>query len=192
MCRIPNRINDMRQDKPTDGTGNGASGAPDYARGQLQGMERALKAADDNRYPIDKSIREEAIELARHLMHCSNPRVQVAALRVLLLADQVNVRRERNEIAEEGTALAASTARLRVALGSQEGREALAAVTAAVCGPSKTPMNPPVLDDSQQKEHTDVSVCSPEPNGIETVEYASFGGPRYKKENATGELPKPQ
>ena len=185
----------MRLDQPTTAdTGNGVGpiDTPPFAKDQLQGVRRALEAADRERYPIDAGVRQEAIDLARHLMHSRNERVQVAALRVLLLADTVNVRRERNEIAEEGTALAASTARLRVALGSQEGREALAAVTAAVCGPAKTPMNTPVLGNGPAKEHTDASACSPEVNGAETVDYASFGGPRYKKENVTGELPKPQ
>ena len=172
--------------------GPGEGDAPSRTRHQLQGVEVALKAAANDRYPIDETTRNEVIETAKRLMKSGNERVVAAALRVLLLADQVNVRRERNEIAEEGTALAASTARLRVALGSQEGREALAAVTAAVCGPAKTPMTTPVLDDSPAKEHTDTSACSPEVNGVETGDYASYWGPRYLKENATGELPKPQ
>ena len=161
-------------------------------RNHLRGMEMVLKQADD-RYAITPEVRQQMLDEALALATRSNSeRVRVAALRVLAMLDQVNVRRERNEIAEEGTALAASTARLRVALGSQEGREALAAVTSAVCGPAKTPMNPPVLDDGPTKEHADASVSSPEVNGAETGDYASFGGPRYRKENVTGELPKPQ
>ena len=183
----------MRLEEPTAEAGLGdRKGEDGPARGNLGVIARTLEHHINDRYPIDEKTRNDVIETAKRLMRSGNERVVAAALRVLLMADQVNVRRERNEIAEEGTALAASTARLRVALGSQEGREALAAVTAAVCGPAKTPMIPPVLDDDATKQHADASACSPEVNGVETGDYASFGGPRYRKENVTGELPKPQ
>lgn len=126
------------------GIGDAIERAPH--RSDLGAIARTLQSHIDNRYALTPTMRQEMVDQARHLaMKSSSERVQVAALRVLALLDQVNVRREANEVAGLGHELAASTQRVRAALATPEGRAAMVAVTAAACGQSaQNPMPEPI------------------------------------------------
>ena len=136
-------------------------------KGHINAIARALDKRD-NRYPLDAKIRKEMVEEAYTLATKStSERVRVAALRVLAALDQVNVRREANEIEETGQQRQEQTARLRAALATPEGRQAMADATQAMLGtkPVETPMNPPISEPIPL-----------EPNEPITPDYASFGG----------------
>ncbi len=124
--------------------------APARSRGMLRLTERSLQHNLNNQYPLDREKRDAMVEEAYRLaMRSDSERVRVAALRVLALLDQVNVRREANAIAETGQELSAATDRLRTTLGSQAARDAMAALSAAVTGNVEKPCNPPLLADSK-------------------------------------------
>ncbi len=182
------------------------------ARGNLGSLARVLKDHISTRYPIDPDTRNEVIQLAKRLMNSASERVQIAAVKVILLADQVNVRREANDLQEQGQDSLLATAKMRAALASPEARAAMAAVTAAVCAqspqtPALTPISGPPALSPQPGEPPSTSAspapldtqsgpqvepAPPQANGAPTTDYASYGGPVYRKENQPHLPPNPQ
>jgi hypothetical protein len=85
------------------------------------GLElRALRQG----WPIPPEKRQVLVEQACHLaLHAGKETVRVQALRVLVLMDAVNVRRERHEQDDKHSDTQEGLARLRALLATPEGRQ---------------------------------------------------------------------
>jgi hypothetical protein len=93
---------------------------PRTTASDLRLAERAFR----DHYPIDGATRQFVVAQALALAQKSlSPRVRLAALRVLLAADSLNERRERNADGRRSEEVAAAAASLRAVLASSEGRE---------------------------------------------------------------------
>jgi hypothetical protein len=99
----------------------------------LRLAERALR----DRYPMDAARREFIVQEAERLARTSlSERVRIAALRVLLAADAINVRREANAVEDHSAEREAALNALREWMASPEGR---AQFRPLVAPPSKPP-----------------------------------------------------
>jgi hypothetical protein len=63
---------------------------PHHIRADLQMIERAIK----NKYPISDEIKAKIVEMSLELLESQDDRVRLGAIRSILAADSINVRRE--------------------------------------------------------------------------------------------------
>jgi hypothetical protein len=104
---------------------------PESARAELRILARATR----NEWPIPDELRARAVSIVAAVLDLhagDNLRLrslQLLAVRTLGLLDALNVRRERNGIAERGQAVDAQVGALRELLATPEGRKALCKLT---------------------------------------------------------------
>lgn len=95
---------------------------------------RMIATAMDKGYPISADIRRLVVNKAALIvLNSPSVREQLAAMKVIVAADQVNARRETNQISEKHNDVLAATAVLRAAMQSPEVRERMARESDAVC-----------------------------------------------------------
>lgn len=109
-------------------------GQGESPRGTLNRQARAL----DQRWPLTPEQRAEIVQTALELLRDgkSAQRTRLAAARVLVAADQVNVRREATEAADGRQQSADATALLKEGFRSPEARALLARLTELGCLPA--------------------------------------------------------
>jgi hypothetical protein len=108
-------------------------------------VERALR----NRFPVSDAIRELVVSQAVAIIRwAKNPRTQLAAMRVLLAADALNVRREAIAGPEPDPEAMAAVAARWEALKTPEGRKALSAELTQLYGEELFAPRPESRDDA--------------------------------------------
>jgi hypothetical protein len=94
-----------------------------------EAMEMRLFRAGVHRdWPITPELRNRAIQTAAAILDDPSPVRRLGAVRCIILADSLNVRREATASAEASALLSASTSALRAALSNPAIRQALTAI----------------------------------------------------------------
>jgi hypothetical protein len=106
----------------------------DEGSGRVRNVQRLERRAMLDRWPVSQEAREEAMAAAVRVLRGSSSEVRIlGAVKTLIQADLVNVRREANAIAERSADAQAATSALRAALASPGARDALAALSESLC-----------------------------------------------------------
>ena len=70
---------------------NGGRGEIVTDRSRFQGDAKLVRTAIRNRWPVTKEMRENVLSVAESVMRDGNPRDSIAAAKILLEADKINV-----------------------------------------------------------------------------------------------------
>ena len=96
---------------------------------------RLLQRAARHKWPVKNHHRKLVVnQMEDILKNADDPRTVVAAARVLIAADSVNIHRETNEVAERTADIAEGIAVLRAAMAGKELREQFAKDTDSLPG----------------------------------------------------------
>jgi hypothetical protein len=89
---------------------------------------RLFRTAVNKHWPVTDDLRDRAIQTAAAILDDPSPVRRLGAVRAIILADSLNVRREATASAEASALLSASTSALRAALANPALRQALTAI----------------------------------------------------------------
>jgi hypothetical protein len=95
-----------------------------YLTGRRQELQLYAKALEKG-YRISDELRAQVIETARALLNSPQERSRLLACRVILAADQTDIRREANVVADRGNDLRAAASILRDAQRNPKLRKAM-------------------------------------------------------------------
>src|SRR4051812_18151826 len=91
-------------------------------RSEVNVVRRAVREG----WPISPEIRSKVVEMAVRILDTPGDKRHVAAMKILLLADSLNVRREANVVAEHSAESSLALSTLRAALADPAILEQLA------------------------------------------------------------------
>lgn len=133
----------MSEDVTSDAASPGGQGAI-ATRGDLRMAAVALR---DKRYNVSPLLRQKLVDKAEKILDSNDERMVLAAAKVILAADALDVKRDETELQERSQDFLETTHAIREAIKKAPVRYALAQSAEAVCGPSApsgdTPGTPP-------------------------------------------------